>query len=161
MVPHVLQVAAAGVASIALMNFSLQINSVGTYQLMKVCPLDPAPRLLRSRCPSQRRIAARTAVPSRPCPVLPLCRVHARQLLVIPTVMAIEYVTSGKTTPLQEKLCLVVLLLGVGISTVTDVALSQVRGGVGICAPILVYVCWSPSLSPVLRVLVRILEVLW
>jgi hypothetical protein len=30
------QVAAAGVASIGLMNFSLQTNSVGTYQLAKV-----------------------------------------------------------------------------------------------------------------------------
>jgi hypothetical protein len=57
------------------------------------------------------------------------------QLLVIPTVMAIEFATSGKTTPLHEKLCLVVLLLGVGISTVTDVALTRVRmcGRVRVC----------------------------
>ena len=75
-------VGASGVGSIALMNFSLQTNSVGTYQLMK--------------------------------------------LLVIPTVMVIQYVTAGTSSPLQEKLCLMVLLLGVGISTVTDVSLSTV-----------------------------------
>lgn len=75
-------VGASGVGSIALMNFSLQTNSVGTYQLMK--------------------------------------------LLVIPTVMAIEYFTANKTTPLPEKLSLLVLLLGVGVSTVTDISLTGV-----------------------------------
>lgn len=53
------------------------------------------------------------------------------QLLVIPTVMAIEFWTAGKTTPLPEKLSLVVLLLGVGVSTVTDISLTGVRWSPG------------------------------
>jgi hypothetical protein len=41
--------------------------------------------------------------------------------------MVIEFYTSGKQSPTNEKLSLLVLLLGVGVSTVTDVQLTTVR----------------------------------
>lgn len=73
-------VGAMGVGSIAFMNFSLNSNTVGTYQMLK--------------------------------------------LLVIPTVLAIEFLSFGKVAPRRIVASLAVLLGGVAIATVTDVELS-------------------------------------
>jgi len=69
-----------GATSVALMNLSLQINSIGFYQISKLC--------------------------------------------IIPTVLLIEYYTEGKRQSHRVHFSLFLLLLGVGVTTVTDVDLS-------------------------------------
>jgi hypothetical protein len=46
------------------------------------------------------------------------------KLCIIPTVMAIDYFKSGKTSSFRIYLSIALLLLGVGIATVTDVDVS-------------------------------------
>jgi len=85
-----LLVAAFGVGSICLMNFSLKTNSIGFYQMMKLC--------------------------------------------VVPCCLVINLVTYGEHT--TRKICgaLFLVLVGVGIATVTDVKLNGVGTLFGIAA---------------------------
>ena len=74
------KMAAVGALSIVLMNLSLQLNSVGFYQISKLC--------------------------------------------IIPTVMAMEFITEGKAQTYRVYLALFILLFGVGIATVNDIDIS-------------------------------------
>jgi len=73
------KVAAAGVASIAFMNVSLALNSVGFYQVTK--------------------------------------------LTIVPVTLLINYAVYNVGTTMKIKLALCILLLGVGVATVSDVQL--------------------------------------
>lgn len=85
-------IAALGVGGIVLMNVSLQLNSIGLYQLLK--------------------------------------------LLTIPCMVVIQTTWYGKTFSQRVQICLLVLLMGIGIATVTDVQLNFAGSIVGIFAVI-------------------------
>mmetsp|Transcript_15339 Transcript_15339/g.27271 ORF Transcript_15339/g.27271 Transcript_15339/m.27271 type:complete len:353 (+) Transcript_15339:106-1164(+) len=85
-----IMVAAFGVGSICLMNFSLESNSIGFYQMTKLC--------------------------------------------IVPCCLGINFVVHGETATRKILGALFMILVGVGIATVTDVELNTVGTIYGVAA---------------------------
>mmetsp|Transcript_29286 Transcript_29286/g.47040 ORF Transcript_29286/g.47040 Transcript_29286/m.47040 type:complete len:336 (+) Transcript_29286:115-1122(+) len=96
-----LMVATFGVGSICLMNFSLKFNSVGFYQMLKLC--------------------------------------------IVPCCLAINAVSYGEYATRKVMAALFMVLVGVGIATVTDVELNAVGTLFGVAAVVVTaqYQIWQ------------------
>jgi hypothetical protein len=130
--------AAMCIGSVAFMNFSLQFNSVGFYQgrlfsLSRSMRLMPQPVQPRTMIASLNNGAHSVSfVSSLPCFCFALFSVT--KLLCIPCMVVIDSLVYRKHYSLRLKVTLAIVLLGVGIATVTDLGVTPMGCTVGALA---------------------------